>query len=162
VISDIAAAGELSPEFRTYITRFEDNCGCPQFPDDILSSCTLCPDNGVQNPYVPAAFALMGILLLMGTFSGFVPSFYKKIVSDTRSNVSFFSLTNAFQAGSTQFICSNIVSFGATGVFSPEVCAFMSTFDVVCGCPQCADSSMQNCSICPTNGIQNPYVVSLL
>jgi hypothetical protein len=51
-VDNAAAAGELSPEFCAFIPRFGDICGCPQFPNETMLNCALCPATGVQNPYV--------------------------------------------------------------------------------------------------------------
>jgi hypothetical protein len=58
--SDIEAEannGELSPEFCLVFKMFYEFCGHPRFLDDTIHTCSLCPDIGVQNPYVPFLYA---------------------------------------------------------------------------------------------------------
>jgi hypothetical protein len=48
---------------------------------------------------------------------------------------------------------------GAEASPTPDMCAFIATFDVICGCPQRPDDTKETCSICPNDeGLKNPYV----
>jgi hypothetical protein len=71
-----------------------------------------------------------------------------------------FSDTIAYTASDgSQFTCSEIDNSAANGVLDQESCAYIAKYDVECGCPQRPDTTMVSCSICPSTGIQNPYVV---
>jgi hypothetical protein len=50
IFNNAAMAGELGPAFCLYLTRFDERCECPQFPDDTKSTCSLCLAVGIQNP----------------------------------------------------------------------------------------------------------------
>jgi hypothetical protein len=52
-VNNAAAAGDLSPEFCAYIAAEDSFCGCPNRPNETKSACSLCPDAGIQNTYVP-------------------------------------------------------------------------------------------------------------
>jgi hypothetical protein len=81
-LNDAAVAGTLSPEICAYIARFDEECSCPQFPDDDHKVfCTICPD-GVEaenpNSYVFCVILLMkmGISSHLFNFFCLLPFFF--------------------------------------------------------------------------------------
>jgi hypothetical protein len=70
-----------------------------------------------------------------------------------------FSSSIAYTASDgTQFSCADTENNAAAGIFNLEVCATIAKFDEQCGCPTRPDI-LSRCSICPSTGVQNPYVV---
>jgi hypothetical protein len=63
-LENSAAAGAVDLELCAIIAKFDDQCGCPTRPD-ILSTCSICPSTGVQNPNV--VFIVPNLIVLCAT-----------------------------------------------------------------------------------------------
>jgi hypothetical protein len=72
------------------------------------------------------------------------------------SNHSFYN-----QSDGSPYTCAMLDDYAAGGAYSsPEECAYLTTdFEEVCNCP-IPDDTKSHCTLCPSTGVQNPYVVA--